>query len=229
MIGRIVGIIRRPRATFMAVIAAPRWVPLLVGLYLVNVAVNGFLLTTDIGQQALVDQWERTALAFGQPVDAARYARFQELSEQGIWYAALTQLVRGPVASLALATVLFLAFGRHRHEAPAFRQVLAVVVYSTAILTVREVVAAPINYFREAVSSPTTLVQLFPVTNAASPVARLLGLIDLFLLWWLAVLASGLSALYGRRTARVATMLFGVYFGAVVILAASMVIAGGTI
>ena len=229
MIGRVVGIIWRPRATFTAVAAAPRWVPLLVGLYLINASINGLFLTTDIGQQALVDQWERTALAFGQKVDAERYARFQDLSHQGIWYAALTQLIRGPIAAFALAALLFLAFGRERQPAPVYRQVLAVVVYSTVILTVRELVAAPINYLRESVSSPTTLVQIFPMTNAASPVARLLGLTDLFLLWWLGVLATGLSVLYRRQTGRIAVTLFGVYFGVAVILAATMVITGGTI
>ena len=229
MIGRVVGIIRRPRATVTAVAAAPRWVPVLVGLYLINTAANGFFLTTDIGQQALVDQWERTALAFGQKVDAGRYARFQELSHQGIWYAALTQFIRGPLAAFAVATLLFFTFGRDRQSAPVFRQVLAVVVYSTVILTVREIVAAPINYLRESVSSPTTLIQIFPMTNAASPVARLLGLTDLFLLWWLAVLATGVSVLYGKRTGRTAVTLFGVYFGVAVVLAATMVIAGGTI
>ena len=36
---------------------------------------GALVMFTDIGQQALVDQWERTAVAFGRPVDDAAYAR----------------------------------------------------------------------------------------------------------------------------------------------------------
>jgi hypothetical protein len=151
------------------------------------------------------------------------------LSERAVWYAALTELMRGPVAACALASVLFIWFGRSGHATPAYTQVLTIVVYSVVILTLRELVAAPINYMRESATSPTTLIQIFPMTNAASPVARVLGLIDLFLLWWLAVLARGLSVLYGERTSKIAATLYGVYFGVAALLAAAMALTGGTI
>ena len=180
MIGRMVGIIRRPRATFQAVVAAPRWVGLLAVLFCLSAGVNALFLATAVGQQALVDQWERTALAFGQDVDDARYEELQELSRQGTVFAVLNQLVRGPLTVVVVAVLVAGAFrfgGVSRHR-PAFRQVLAVVAYSTVILTVREIMAAPINYARETIAAPTTLVQLFPVANAASPAARFFGLID---------------------------------------------------
>ena len=85
--------IRRPRPTFEAVIAAPRWVGLLLLLFAVSIVVSAAFYATPVGRQALVDQWERTAIAFGQPVDDARYAEFQDLSGHGAAYAALTTLV----------------------------------------------------------------------------------------------------------------------------------------
>ena len=54
-------------------------------------------------QVALVDQWERTALAFGQTVDDARYAEMLRLSRYGVPYAAASAVVRGPVAAMATA------------------------------------------------------------------------------------------------------------------------------
>ena len=49
------------------------------------------------GEMALVDQWERTALAFGQRVDDERYAEMQELSRYRLPYVAATAIARGPV------------------------------------------------------------------------------------------------------------------------------------
>jgi hypothetical protein len=226
MIGRLVGIIRRPRATFLAVAAAPRWLGPLMALFLINAGVNAAFLSTAVGEQALVDQWERTALAFGQEVDDARYAEFRDLSRRGATYGALIQLARGPVAAVVLAGVLLVAFGRQN---ASYRQVLAVVVYSTVILTVRELVSTPINYARESMASPTTLIQLVPVSNASSPVARVFGLLDLFVAWWLAVLAIGLSVIYARRAWTIAAALYGVYAGVAVGLAVTMAVLGGTI
>lgn len=229
MIGRMVGIIRRPRATFQAVAADPRWIGVLAALFLIGSGVNALFLSTAVGQQALVDQWERTALAFGQDVDDARYGELQELSRRGPTYAILTQLARGPVLAIGLAALLYGSLGRRRGAAPAFRQVLAVVAYSTVILALREIMAAPINFARESITSPTTLVQLFPVANAASPVARFFGLIDVFVVWWLAVLAVGLGVLYARRAWPIAATLYGVYAGVAAALAATMALLGGTI
>lgn len=228
MLARVIGIIRRPPVTFRAVVAEPRWAGLLLLLFSVNFGVNAVFLTTPVGRQALVDQWERTALAFGQKVDAARYAEFQDVSRHGVAYAAVIQLVRGPVAAVALAALLYGAFTVLTGEKRAFGQVMAVVVHSTVILTLHAIVAVPSHYVQESVASPTTLVQLFPVTNASSPVARLLGAIDLFVVWWLVVLALGLGILYGRRTWRIAALLTGVYAGVALALAAAMTILGGT-
>jgi hypothetical protein len=228
MLARVIGVIRRPPVTFRAVVAEPRWAGVLLLLFSVNFGVNAVFLTTPRGRQALVDQWERTALAFGQKVDDDRYAEFQDLSRHGVAYAAVIQFIRGPVAVLVLTALLYGAFAVLPGEKRAFGQVMAVVVHSTVILTLHAMVAVPSHYVRESIASPTTLVQLFPVANASSPVARLLGAIDLFVLWWLVVLALGLGVLYGRRVWRIAASLTGIYAGVALALAAAMTILGGT-
>ena len=229
MIGWMIGVIRRPRTTFQAVAAAPRWAGVLAALFLLNSGVNALFLSTAVGQQALVDQWERTALAFGWDVDDARYGELQELSRRGPTYAILSQLVRGPVVAIGLAALLYGTFGGRGRQNPAFRQVLAIVAYSTVILTLREIMAAPINFARESIASPMTLAQLFPVANAASPLARFFGLIDVFVVWWVAVVAVGLGVLYARRAWPIAATLYAVYAGVALALAAAMAMLGGTI
>jgi hypothetical protein len=203
----------------------------------------GFL-STDVGRQALVDQWERTELAFGQTVDDAQYAQMEERAaneELPLIYAAVTALANGPLLVFGLTTVLYLALSRrgvhsrssesrpqHPRIQPSYVQVLSVVAYAGVILALRQVVAMPVNYVRESISSPTTLVQFFSMLDEASPVARFLGVIDLFVIWWIVVLAVGLSVLYERSSRRLALVFAGAYITVALLAALAMAVSGGT-
>src|SRR4030095_3797295 len=149
-------------------------------------------------QQALVDQWERTATAFGQPVDDEAYAQMELTARRGgfdVTYAAATPLARGPVLVLGVSGLLFVLLKRRGRPSaqPSFAQVLAVVAYASVILALRQVVATPIDYLRESIASPTTLVQFFSMLDEASPVARFSGIMDLVLVW--AVVVTGADVL----------------------------------
>src|SRR5437016_3469569 len=198
------GVIRRPRATFTAILQAPSWAPVLATTTAITFLCGIAFLRTDVGQQALVDQWERTATAFGQTVDDAAYARMEDTASSanaGLLYAAATALGYGPVLVFAVSGLLFLTMNHRRGadlSGPRFVDVLTVASYSAVILALRQVIATPIDYVRESIASPTTLVQFFTMLNEASPLARFLGVIDLFVAWWIVVLAIGVSVLYHR-------------------------------
>jgi len=49
---------------------------------------------------------------------------------------------------------------------------------------------------------------------------RLLGMVDLFQIWWLVTLSIGLGVLYKRKTGPIATSLLGIYFVIVLAIAA---------
>jgi hypothetical protein len=180
-----------------------------------------------VGQIALVDQWERTALAFGQPVDDARYAEMQNLSRYGAPYAAAASVVRIPVAATAIAGVLYGALAARGRRA-AFNQVLAIAAHAAVILALRDVVSAPLNYVRESLTSPITLTQLFGMLDESSPLARFSALVDVFLLWWLVVLSIGVAILARTRIRVAAATLIGTYMGIAVLLAGTMAILGGS-
>ena len=76
--GRALGIITSPRATFEAVAKSPWWLGLLVTTFLVTAAAGALVLETDVGQLALLDQWERTASAFGRPLSDTEYAALED-------------------------------------------------------------------------------------------------------------------------------------------------------
>ena len=233
---RVAGVIRRPRATFSSIAAAPAWPPVLVLTTLIMFGSSAGFLATGIGRQALVDQWERTATAFGQQIDDAQYASMEARAASGMLgleYAAVTALLNGPVLAFGLSAVLFALLNRKDSATTAaprasYAQVLSVVCYAGVILALRQLVAAPIDYVRETIASPTSIVQFFTMLDEASPVARFLGVVDLFVLWWLIVLAIGMSVLYGRRTRRLALMFTGAYLAIAMIAALVMAMSGGT-
>ena len=227
LLARITGVVLRPRSTLAAVVTRPRSAGVLATLTAVTFAATAGFLATDVGQVALVDQWERTALAFGRPVDDARYAEMQEFSRYRVPYAAAVSVARGPIAAAAIAGVLYGLF-RMRGRRARFAQVLAVVAHAGVILTLRDVVAAPLNYLREALASPITLAQFVGVVDEASPLARFFALFDLFVLWWIVVLAVGLAVLYRARARVVAAGALAAYAGIAVVLAGTMAVLGGS-
>jgi len=231
---RMYGVIRRPRATFAAILQSPSWAAVLVVTTTATFLCTLGFLNTDVGRQALVDQWERTATAFGQTVDDASYARMEERAESGgvaVLYAAGTAIAYGPLIVFAVSAVVFVVLRSGSRASPArpqYTQLLAVVAYAGVILALRQVVAAPINYVRETIASPTTLVQFFGMLDEASPIARFLGVIDLFVVWWIVVLAMGVSILYRRPTRGLALAFTGAYVVLALLAALVMAVSGGT-
>lgn len=226
LLARVKGVVIRPRSTFTAVGTRPRAAGVLVLLALLSFGSMAAFVVTDVGQTALVDQWERTALAFGQVVDDARYAEMQRLSRYGVPYAAVSAVARGPVAAIAIAAALYGALAARGRRAP-FGQVLAVVAHAGVILALRDVVAAPLNFVRESMASPITFVSFAGMLDEGSPLARFLALLDVFLLWWIVVLSIGVATLYHLRARAVAVTLFGVYLAMALLLAGTMAVLGG--
>jgi hypothetical protein len=221
----VTGIIRRPRVTFETVVSHPRWGLLLLVTALVGASAGIALMQTAVGKQALVDQWERTAVAFGQEIDDGAYAELEAWSDRGATaYALLSAFLSGPVLTVVVAGLLKGAF---RGQA-TFRQVMAVATHAGIILTMRQVIAAPVSYVRESTASATSLGAWFSTLDEASPAARFLGALDVFVIWWAVVLAIGVAVLYRRRARHVATVFVGVYAALALLLAIAMALADGS-
>lgn len=223
---RILGVLRAPKALFTSLMARPRGASALLAATAVMAACNiGFSLT-EVGRQAFVDSWEATALAFGQEVDDARYAEIQALSRQGVAYGTVRALARGPLLALGVSALVYV-FGRTRGGGVTFTQVFAVAAHAAVILAVRDLVAAPLHFARESLSNPVSAGLFFPMLDEASAAARFLGTLDLFVLWWAIALAIGASVLYRMRPRVAAAVFTGTYLGVVLLLALTMVLAGG--
>ena len=196
------GVIVRPQATFAALRQAPMWLGALVVADDDPRRLPGRRsISTETGRIALVDQWERTALAFGRPLDDAGYARpaTPEQPRCPVLRCSGRSLL-GPVVTIAVGALVLavsrrLAAGGGR---PTFRQCLAVAAHAGVILALRDVSAAPLAYVRETTASATTVGQWLPLLDEASTVARFLGSLDVFVLWWAALLGIGTAMLCQR-------------------------------
>lgn len=225
---RTVGIIRRPRATLTQVAREPRWAALLAVLTIGAALANVLLMNTEVGRLALVDQWERTAVAFGRPLDDAGYAELLALSAYGPAVGMATAVLNVPGLVLMACAAIHVAFGRGGTTVP-FKGVLAVGAHAGVILALRQVVSAPIAYARETLASATSVGLWFPAFDEGAPVARFLWLTDLFVIWWAIVLAIGVSVLYRHRATWLALAFVGLYLALAAGLAVVMAVLGGTV
>ena len=225
--GRVIGVLTSPRATYADVAARPLWLGVLIVVLAATIGSSTWLLSTEVGQRAVIDQQLQTAEAFGRPITDAQYEQLERFAPYSVYVAAVSQLVFLPLIALVIAGLAFAIFTGGLGANATFRQVFAVVAFSCVLTGLRSVFSTPLNYARESLSSPTTLMAVLPFFADNTFVARLLGSIDLFYIWWLTNLAIGLGVLFKHRTAPIAATMLVVYGAiALTIAAVRSVLAG---
>jgi Yip1 domain len=221
LLSRFVGVITSPKATFEAVVAHPRWFGMLALVTIVVAVCVSLPLTTEAGRQAALDNNIRQMENFGVQVNDQMYANMAKGMRYAVYQTFFSVLCVGPIVTVIIAGILYGVFAVLMGGQATFKQLFAVYVHSTAISAAGQLFTGPLNYFRGSMSSATNLGVLLPMIDDHSFIGRLLGMIDLFLVWWLVLLAIGLGVLYKRRTQPIAIGLFAVYV--VIILAAAAV------
>jgi Yip1 domain len=229
VLARLVGVIFAPRATFERIVARPRWFGALA-IIVCTVGLGQFaLLSTESGQQAMVDQQVRSAEQWGGTVTDAQYANFEKFAPYGRFFALGGVLIFAPIFAFAISGILLGVFNALLGGNAAYKQVLAVHTHSGATSVLGLLFTLPLNYLRESMTSPTNLgvfAQAF--LDDTNVVARFLGTIDVFIIWWVFVNAIGLGVLYKRRTAPIFWSLMGVYIVvALIYVAVTRVMSGG--
>jgi len=217
---RIAGVIFSPRATYADVAARPRVFGALAFVLAVIVTATFAFLSTEVGQQASLDNQVHQMEAFGRTVNDAQYAQMERMAPYSRYFAAGFQLVLTPIMALIVAGLAFAVFNAALGGDASFKQVYAIVVHSGALLTLQALFTLPLAYARESLSGATNLGVFFPFLDENSFAARLLGSLDLFLIWWMVSLAIGLGVLCRRRTGPIATTLPGIYMTIGLIIAA---------
>jgi Yip1 domain len=217
---RILGVIFSPRATYADVAARPRVLGALTFVVLVGTAGVFLFMSTDVGKNAFLDQQVQQRESFGRPLTDAQYEQLERVVPYAPYFGAGFQLVLLPLLGAAIAGIALAVFNAVLGGDAAFKQVFAVVAHSGVVLSVAQVFGLPLAYARETMSGATNLAVFTPFLDESSFVARVLGAIDLFIIWWIISLAIGLGVVYRKRTGPIATTLMIVYLAIGMVIAA---------
>lgn len=211
LLSRFIGIITSPRATFQDVAAHPKWVAMFALTVAITVVCTSGPMFTEWGQQAALDQQVRMMESFGQTIDDAAYARMQTGMKFAKYTSGVAIIIFSPIMLLITSTIFYVIFSVAMGGTATFKQQMAINVHAGVIPTLALLFAAPLNYARGSLTSTTNFAVFFPMLDENSFAARVLGVIDLFWIWYVIVLAIGLAVLYKRRTQPVAIGLLAFY------------------
>lgn len=228
LISRVLGVVTAPAATFRLVVAHPRWFGVLA---LVTVGIALFTtapMLTEAGREAALNQqvtW--TEAMTGQPVSDQQYEGLRRMSGVMPYISAAGIVIMIPLIALLTAGILYAIFNAAMGGTATFKQVFAVVAHASVISLLSAAFSAPVNIARGGVGSVTSVGALLPMLDDRSFAGTLMGMIDVFMIWYVIVLAIGLAVLYRRRTQPIAIGLLGIYAGIIVVIAAVMSRIGG--
>ncbi len=216
---RIIGIIFSPRKAYAEVARRPTILGALALVMLITGGSGFALMSTDVGKEAMIDQQVQQRESFGQTVTDQQYQQLERMAQFAPYFALGGQITL-PIFALVIAGIAFAVFNAALGGDATFKQTYAVVVHSGIIIAIQQFFVLPLDYARRTLSSPTNLMVFLPFLDENSFLARLLGSIDLFIIWWAISLAIGLGVLYRKRTGPIATTLLVIYVAIGLVIAA---------
>lgn len=222
---RVAGVLWHPRSTMAEVVRRPVFITTWIALLVVVAICGAVLLSTPVGRQALVDERVRVIEALGGQMDDAAYAGLRASPPVLAYLTSGGRLLLLPPITFFVAIGL-VALARLDSATISLSTALAVTVHATVVLALQQVVAAPLHYVRESLTSPTNLAGLLPMVEDGTWPARLFGSIDVFGLWWIWLLAVGLSAATNRPGRHYLWRIGIVYVGIAAIVAGAFAAMG---
>jgi hypothetical protein len=221
LLGRIMGVIFSPRASYADIAARPRpAVAALIALVLLG-APTFIFMSTDVGKDALLDQQARMTESFGFDIPDEAWEQMEAQVDRFPYYSLAGGTVTFTVAATVVAGLIMAVFTALMGGDATFKQAFAVVVHSGFILVLRGLFSLPLMYARGSMGNVSNLTVFMPFLDESSFVSRFLGAIDLFIVWWLVNLAIGVAVLFKRKTEPIAIG-FLITYGVVALIIAGV-------
>ena len=219
---RIVGVIFSPGETYQSIAAHPRVLGVLALTTILMAAAVFAFLSTDVGMNASLDQQMQVMESLRIDLPDEVYDQIEARAPRARYYAGGSLLVMSPLICALVAGIMLLIFNVVMGSDATFKQAYAIVAHSQVLLVLQQVFILPLNYARETMASATTLAVFVPMLNERTFLARFLGWIDLFRIWWLVSLAIGAAMLYKRKSGPIAWTLIGLYALFALVVAAAL-------
>jgi len=219
LVARFIGVITSPRETFISIVAWPKWLGMLALTTVIIAFFSALPMTTEAGRQAAIDQQVETMKSFGMEVNDQMYAQMEKSSKMMPYTTGGSVLFISPIFAVIIAGILFAIFNAALGGEATFKQVFSVLVHAGAVSALSTVFSGIVNYFRGGMGSAANLGALLPMLPERSFAANLLGTVDVFLVWYVIVLAMGLGVLYKRRTQPIAISLLAFYAVVAIVIA----------
>jgi len=222
---RVTGVLWHPRATMAEVVRHPAFITTWVVVLLAVLVCGGLLLSTPVGRQALVDERVRVTEALGNRVDDAEYARLQAQPPLLTYWTSGGRLLVTPELTLLIALGLML-LARLDGVQMTYVTALAIAVHATVVLALQQMLATPVHYLYESLTSPFNVASILRVFDEGTWASRLFGTIDVFGIWWMWLMAVGLATASRRSTGRYFWRLLAVYVGVAALVAGVFAVLG---
>jgi hypothetical protein len=207
---RLLGVVFSPRATYAAIVARPR----ALGAFVITIgiigATQGLFFATPVMQEVLLDQQVRMIESFGVNISDQMYAGIEQGVARAPYQTPISVAIIIPIASAIMAAIILGIWGMLLGGVASFKQVYAILGHSGIIFAIQTLLTMPLSYVTGRISS-ATLDVFVPMMEETSFMARFLGAIDLFWIWWCVSVAIGIGVLFKRKTGGIAMAFLGLY------------------
>jgi hypothetical protein len=220
LLSRAVGVVLTPKTTYADVAAKPRILGALTLVLIIMIGASVAFSSTQIGRDLMMEQGVRVLESFGVQVTDQMYSVIEAQANQAPYRSVIGQLIVLPLMAAILAGLILAVYTAILGGDGKFKQVYAIVVHSGILLALQALFIYPLFYLKGSMASPTSLAVFLPFLDESSFLARLIGAIDLFRLWWIVNLAIGVGVLYKRKTSPVVWTMLTVYAVIALIIAA---------
>lgn len=210
LVARVVGIVTAPRETFEDVAARPTWLGMLVLTTVLTAVLVGGFMATPVGQQAFIDKAQQGG-PFGGTPSAEQMKATERMAAYMPYVYSVAILVVSPLFTALMAGIAFAVFGAFGGGQATYKQAFSVFTHAGVIGVLGQLVVTPVNYLRETVESPMNLAVFFPMLDSGGFLAKVLGSVELFRVWWVMALSIGLAVIYRKKTRSIAIGLFALY------------------
>ena len=218
LFARLAGVLFSPKTTYAAVVARPRALGAMLVTIVVMAAAQGLFFGTPTGQEVLLDQQVRAMEAFGVNITDEMYTQLENRVAYAPYTTAGSLLVFFPVAYAISSAILLGIFGMLMGGTGTFKQVFAIHAHAGVITALQTLFAMPLSYATGRLAG-ATLDVFVPMLEETSFLARFLGGIDLFWMWWSVSIAIGIGVLFKRRSGGIAIAFVSIYVVVVLIYA----------